>query len=102
MLEIVDLTVKYDRVILDRINLELSDGIYGMAGITGSGKTTFIKAVLGLIRYRLLINLNNVIGSLSPFVSMKRYRLLINLNNVIDNQLAIWDIVKIQTLDKFE
>ena len=61
MLEIVDLTVKYDRVILDRINLELSDGIYGMAGITGSGKTTFIKAVLGLIKYEGKILLNGEI-----------------------------------------
>ncbi len=58
MLEIVDLTVKYDRIILDKINLKLTEGIYGMAGITGSGKTTFIKAILGLIQYEGEILLN--------------------------------------------
>lgn len=58
MLEIVDLTVKYDRIILDKINLKLTEGIYGMAGITGSGKTTFIKAILGLIKYEGEILLN--------------------------------------------
>lgn len=58
MLEIVDLTVKYDRIILDKINLNLTEGIYGMAGITGSGKTTFIKAILGLIQYEGEILLN--------------------------------------------
>lgn len=58
MLEIVDLTVKYDRIILDKINLNLTEGIYGMAGITGSGKTTFIKAILGLIKYEGEILLN--------------------------------------------
>lgn len=58
MLEIVDLTVKYDRIILDKINLKLTERIYGMAGITGSGKTTFIKAILGLIQYEGEILLN--------------------------------------------
>ena len=58
MLEIVDLTVKYDKIILDKINLKLTEGIYGMSGITGSGKTTFIKAILGLIQYEGEILLN--------------------------------------------
>lgn len=58
MLEIVELTVRYDRLVLDKINLKLTKGIYGMAGITGSGKTTFIKAILGLIKYEGEIFLN--------------------------------------------
>ena len=44
MLEIKNLTVKYDEIILDNINLKLDKKIYGLKGDSGSGKTTFIKA----------------------------------------------------------
>lgn len=52
MLEIKNLTVKYDEIILSNINLKLDKKIYGLKGDSGSGKTTFIKALLGLIEYR--------------------------------------------------
>lgn len=52
MLEIKNLTVKYDEIILDNINLKLDKKIYGLKGDSGSGKTTFIKALLGLIEYK--------------------------------------------------
>ena len=51
MLEIKNLTVKYEKTILENVNLKLDKKIYGLMGMTGSGKTTFIKAVLGLIKY---------------------------------------------------
>ena len=60
MLEIVDLTVKYEEIVLDKINLKLTEEIYGMTGVTGSGKTTFIKAILGLIKYEGKILLNGI------------------------------------------
>ena len=52
MLEIKNLTVKYDEIILGNINLKLDKKIYGLKGDSGSGKTTFIKALLGLIEYK--------------------------------------------------
>ena len=60
MLEIKNLTVKYEKTILENINLKLDKKIYGLMGMTGSGKTTFIKAVLGLIKYEgeILLNRN--------------------------------------------
>ena len=51
MLEIKNLTVKYEKTVLENINLKLDKKIYGLMGTTGSGKTTFIKAILGLIKY---------------------------------------------------
>lgn len=58
MLEIKNLTVKYEKTILENVNLKLDKKIYGLMGMTGSGKTTFIKAVLGLIKYEGKILLN--------------------------------------------
>lgn len=52
MLEIKNLTVKYDKIILENINLKLENKIYGLQGISGSGKSSFIKAILGLINYK--------------------------------------------------
>lgn len=61
MLEIKNLTVKYEKTILENVNLKLDKKIYGLMGMTGSGKTTFIKAVLGLIKYEGEILLNGKI-----------------------------------------
>ena len=58
MLEIKKLTVKYEKTVLENVNLKLDKKIYGLMGMTGSGKTTFIKAVLGLIKYEGEILLN--------------------------------------------
>lgn len=58
MLEIKNFTVKYEKTILENVNLKLDKKIYGLMGMTGSGKTTFIKAVLGLIKYEGEILLN--------------------------------------------
>ena len=58
MLEIKNLTVKYEKAVLENVNLKLDKKIYGLMGMTGSGKTTFIKAALGLIKYEGEILLN--------------------------------------------
>lgn len=46
-----NLSKSYDgRIILEKINFTLNQGeIYGLLGRNGAGKTTFIKAILGLI-----------------------------------------------------
>lgn len=52
MLEIKNLTVKYgEKIILSDVNLKFNKKIYGLQGKSGSGKTSFIKAVLGLLKY---------------------------------------------------
>ena len=60
MLEIKNLSVRYNRIILENINLKFENGIYGLQGKSGSGKTSFIKALLGLIKYDGEILLNGL------------------------------------------
>lgn len=51
-LDITDLTVRYrDIVALDRVTLTLGAGtVCGLVGVNGSGKSTFLKAVVGMVR----------------------------------------------------
>lgn len=58
MLSIRHLSVSYNKPILTDINLDFAQKIYGIQGESGSGKSTFIKAVLGLIPYSGLILFN--------------------------------------------
>lgn len=52
MIQIQDLTVSYGKnTILKNINLELqSEQIHGLIGLNGSGKTTFLNTLYGLIK----------------------------------------------------
>jgi len=52
ILSIKNLTVKYEQVLaLDRINLQVKEGDFlAIIGPNGGGKTTFLKAVLGLVK----------------------------------------------------
>ncbi len=59
---IKNLTVAYkDKVVLDRINLHLYSKCYGLMGKSGIGKSTFIKAILGLVSYSGEIYLNDTL-----------------------------------------
>lgn len=52
MFELIDVTKKYgNKLVLDRINLKLdnAEGIYGILGRNGVGKTTLMKAVFNMI-----------------------------------------------------
>ena len=54
MLQIEGLTKAYgNKIVLDNLNLTVEQGdIYGFLGPNGSGKTTTIRAVLGLVNYQ--------------------------------------------------
>lgn len=44
-LELKNLTKKYDKPVLNNINLHLTEGVYGLLGPNGAGKSTLIRAV---------------------------------------------------------
>ncbi len=45
------LTKQYDnKIAVDRINLQLTNGIYGLLGANGAGKTTFIRMLCGILK----------------------------------------------------
>jgi len=51
------------RVILDGINLEVYEKeIFGVIGMSGSGKSTILKTLIGYIIYRTYIDKNPVIN----------------------------------------
>lgn len=51
MIELHDVTVVYGRTVaLDAVSLELHEGVTGLFGQNGSGKSTMLRAVAGLIR----------------------------------------------------
>ena len=54
MLEIENLTLAYHKKpILENFNLSVGRGdIYGIIGNNGVGKTTLLKAITGLLRYK--------------------------------------------------
>jgi ABC-2 type transport system ATP-binding protein len=50
-LEIVDLTKRFDRLAVDRLDLRVQSGeFYALLGPNGAGKTTTLKMVVGLLR----------------------------------------------------
>jgi len=53
MITVQNLTKKYkDLIVLEGVNLEIQDGeIYGLAGISGVGKSTFLGCLNGLEHY---------------------------------------------------
>lgn len=119
MLEIKNLTVKCEKIVLDDVNLKLEKKIYGLKGGSGSGKTTFIKAILGLIDYKgeilldgklLKTRKNFQIVFQNPFNSFDPTRKIkfsineiikLNKANVSLEELAKKVGVDISLLDKF-
>ena len=52
MLSVRQLSVNYRKPVFTDITMDFAQKIYGIQGESGSGKSTFIKALLGLIPYR--------------------------------------------------
>lgn len=50
MLKVIDLEKKYNEIIFDHVTIDLSNpGLYIFQGINGSGKSTFLKVISGII-----------------------------------------------------
>ena len=51
MLKISDINVKYnEHLVLENLSIKADEGkIYGLMGLNGSGKTTFLKALCGIV-----------------------------------------------------
>ena len=52
MLSVRHLSVSYHKPVFTDVTMDFAQKIYGIQGESGSGKSTFIKAVLGLIPYQ--------------------------------------------------
>ncbi len=65
MIRIEDLTVKYDKVVLDRINMNFpSCGVFCIYAPSGTGKTTLLNAIAGLVKYSGTVSVNGRISYL--------------------------------------
>ncbi len=52
MINIENLTVKYDKTVLNNVNLYFSDiGVYCILAPSGTGKTTLFNAIVGLVNF---------------------------------------------------
>lgn len=50
-LSIRDLSKRYGRLqALDKFSVDLENGLYGLLGVNGAGKTTFLRILVGLLR----------------------------------------------------
>jgi len=52
MIKIKNLTVKFEKTILENINIEFNSGVYCIYAPSGRGKTTLLNAIAGLIKYK--------------------------------------------------
>lgn len=65
MIKIENLTVKYDKTVLENINLEFPQkGIYCIYAPSGRGKTTLLNAIAGLKKYSGKISVDGNISFL--------------------------------------
>ncbi len=62
MIEVKNLTVKFDKIVLENVNLTFTEGIYCIYAPSGRGKTTLLNAISGLVKYKGQIDVN---GSIS-------------------------------------
>lgn len=52
MIKIENLTVKFDKVVLQDINLNFDKGVYCIYAPSGRGKTTLLNAIAGLVKHK--------------------------------------------------
>lgn len=81
MLKINSVSIKYgDRTVLDCCTFSCTNGIYGLLGKNGSGKTSFFKAVLGLLE----VNSGDIlVDGYNPTIN--RVKVLTRIGATIEN-----------------
>ena len=102
MIDIKNLTVKYDKVVLDNVNLNFSKGVYCIVAPSGTGKTTLFNAIVGLVKYSGNITVK---GKISYLFQEDR---LINWLNAKENimlvepdEIKVQEYIKIFGVDEF-
>ena len=93
MIKIKDLTVKFDKTILENVNLTFEKGIYCIFAPSGRGKTTLLNAIAGLIKYKGEIETNGTISyifqedRLLNWLSAKENIMLVSPDEIKANDL---------------
>ena len=65
MMKIENLTVIYDKIVLDNVNMRFpSNGVFCIYAPSGTGKTTLLNAIAGLVKYSGQIEVNGRISYL--------------------------------------
>lgn len=65
MIKIENLTVIYDKIVLDNVNMHFpSNGVFCIYAPSGTGKTTLLNAIAGLVKYSGQIKVNGRISYL--------------------------------------
>ena len=65
MIKIENLTVIYDKIVLDNVNMHFpSNGVFCIYAPSGTGKTTLLNAIAGLVKYSGQIEVNGRISYL--------------------------------------
>lgn len=102
MIDIKNLTVKYDKVVLDNVNLNFSKGVYCIVAPSGTGKTTLFNAIVGLVKYSGNITVK---GKISYLFQEDR---LLNWLNAKENimlvepdEIKVQEYIKIFGIDEF-
>jgi len=95
LIEIKNLSVKYNgESALKDVNLEIfSDDFIGVIGPNGGGKTTLVKAVLGLLKVssgEIIRTFNNIAGNIGylPQVQKIDYKFPITVKDVVRSGLS--------------
>lgn len=85
-LEVNNLTKKYNNnLVFDNVSFKLEKGkIYGLVGANGTGKSTLIKAVLGLTSYKGSIMVNG-------YNTKKKYYKVLNDISAIVDYVSFYD-----------
>ena len=94
LIEIKNLTVKYDgNIALKDVNLEIfSDDFIGVIGPNGGGKTSLVKAILGLLKAssgEIIRSFKNIAGNIGylPQVQKIDYKFPITVRDVVRSGL---------------
>ncbi len=113
-LKTIDLTKKFgSKTAVKHLNITLSNGVYGLLGANGAGKTTFIKLLCRLYdptEGEILVDGRNImeydykeyVGQFAPvFQDFKIFGFSIGENIVFDNmdQVRLKEILKLTGLD---